>query len=103
MVILVSYLWAAIGAALVYRILAAEQRRQLALIEAGQLEEIRTSVDPGMGAGICALFLIAAPAVLGRARGARGVAEGLGVLALAIAGNFVTLVALIVAAHVLRQ
>lgn len=100
MLILVSYLWAAIGAALVYRVLAADQRARLAAVEAGDLEAMTRSVEPATGAVMCCLALFAAPAVLGWARGLRGCAEGLGILAIAAVGNTMTIAAIAVA-HVI--
>lgn len=95
----VTLLWAALAACIVYRLLAAEE---LSFEASGTLSGVG-AVAPSTGAAICMLFPIAAPAVLGWARGARGVFEGLGVLLLLLTGSFATVVTIVVVAAALAR
>lgn len=88
-VFLVSLAWSALSAALVYRILCKEEVR---VLEEGDFAA--RSVAPSVGATVTVFFALAAPLLLGWARGVRGVFEGLGIVTLQMVGAFGSLAAL---------
>jgi len=72
--------WGLLGAALVAWLVERQGAADLAAAGRGEPVDLGRGGDSSGAFMLCALFLIAAPVVLGRARGARGVIEGLGIL-----------------------
>lgn len=72
--------WAVAGAALVAWLVERQNARDMAAADRGEPVELGRAGDSSGAFVLCALFLIAAPFVLGRARGARGFLEGLAIV-----------------------
>ena len=80
MVWFISMVWAVLAAALVAWLVERQNVRDLAAADRGEAVELGRAGDSSGAFVLCALLLVAAPFVLGRARGARGFLEGLVIL-----------------------
>lgn len=89
----IGCIWAAIAAGMVAWLVEQRATEEAAAIERGEDVVIRGG-DWSLAFAVCFLFLVAAPFVLARARGARGFLEGLGILVGAWMGCFATIVGL---------
>jgi len=72
--------WGVLGAALVAWLVDRQGAADMAAADRGEPVDLGRGADSSGAFVLCALFLVAAPFVLGRARGARGFLEGLGIL-----------------------
>jgi hypothetical protein len=86
--------WCVVGAGVTAWLVDRQFSADLAAIDRGEAIEVDRGADASGAFALCALFLLAAPFVLGRARGARGFLEGLGIVLGAMVGNAITLAVL---------
>jgi hypothetical protein len=93
MLFVIGWIWAAVGAACVAWLVERQATREAAALERGEDVVIRGG-DWSLAFVVCFLFLIAAPFVLAKARGARGFLEGLGIVLGAWVGCTATIVGL---------
>ncbi|MBN8609329.1 MAG: hypothetical protein J0L92_02005 [Deltaproteobacteria bacterium] len=90
----IGWMWAAVGAAVVAWLVERQNQADVVAADRGETVALERAVDASVAFAVCALFLIAAPFVLAKARGARGFLEGLGILFGAWVGCTATIVGL---------
>ncbi len=94
MVIVIGWIWAAVGAAMVAWLMERQAAVDRAALDRGEILVVRGE-DSSLAFAVCALFPIAAPFFLAKARGGKGFLEGVLILVGATFMNFVTLVGLL--------
>ncbi len=94
MLLFSAMFWCVVGAGVTAWLVDRQFSADLAAIDRGEAIEVDRGADASGAFALCALFLLAAPFVLGRARGARGFLEGLGIVLGAMVGNAITLAVL---------
>ncbi|GAB4209258.1 MAG: hypothetical protein OHK0013_28510 [Sandaracinaceae bacterium] len=96
---IIGLFWAVVGAAVVAWLLGKQQEEDLRAVDRGEDVDCTRVMEPGSAFVLCTAFLIVAPIVLARARGARGALEGLAILLGGFVLSTVSVVALVLLRH----